>query len=301
MKHSLRVRTLIFVSSLTLSSSALAASITFNSALPVAKGTFVNRELTKVIRANDDSTTLNREISVNALVSVLGYGITGDLSLFGMLPYLDKTLDLTMNGMPVERNNRSFGNVSTFARYTFAHFDSPGRTLRFAGFAGVEAPTASDHRSDNLGRLPLPLQAGSGAWNSFGGFITTLQTLNYELDTQITYRNNGQANGIDVGNEWRVDSSLQYRIWPSDLASPVLPGFLYGVLEANLIHTTANQVDGQQDSNSGGTTLFLDPGVQFVTRRWVIETAIQLPVNQNLRGNALKQSYILNTGFRWNF
>ncbi len=50
-----------------LANSTSAAPITFNSALPVAKGEFINRELLILIRS-DDAT---RDLNVNALASVL--------------------------------------------------------------------------------------------------------------------------------------------------------------------------------------------------------------------------------------
>ena len=54
------------------------------------------------------------------------------------------------------------------------------------------------------------------------------------------------------------------------------------------------------DANSGGTTLFVSPGLQYVTKRWVIEGIVQLPVVQNLNGTALKDDFIVRAGFRLN-
>ena len=78
-------------------------------------------------------------------------------------------------------------------------------------------------------------------------------------------------------------------------------GFLYGVLEANLIHSRKNKNDGVGDRNSGGTTLFMVPAVQYVTKRWIVEAAVQLPVVQDLNGTALEADYVLRAGFRFNF
>jgi len=41
--------------------------------------------------------------------------------------------------------------------------------------------------------------------------------------------------------------------------------------------------------------------LQYVTRNWVPEAGIQVPVSQRLNGSALKNDYILTTGFRRNF
>jgi len=45
----------------------------------------------------------------------------------------------------------------------------------------------------------------------------------------------------------------------------------------------------------------LSPGVQYVTRRWVLEAIVQKPVSQQLNGSALKNDFIVTTSFRRNF
>jgi hypothetical protein len=97
-----------------------------------------------------------------------------------------------------------------------------------------------------------------------------------------------------------MDVSLQKRIWPRELGSGV-PGFVYAVLEANLINQQKNTVNGTNDTNSGGTRLLLAPGLQYVTRRWIAEAALQFPVRQNLNGTALELDTIARAGVRFNF
>jgi hypothetical protein len=73
------------------------------------------------------------------------------------------------------------------------------------------------------------------------------------------------------------------------------------VLETNIIQRGKNTIMGLNDPNSGGFSIFLAPGIQYVTRRFILEAAVQIPVLQNLNGNALENDYIARTGFRWNF
>jgi hypothetical protein len=47
--------------------------------------------------------------------------------------------------------------------------------------------------------------------------------------------------------------------------------------------------------------VFLSPGLQYVTKRWIVEGVVQLPVVQNLHGTALENDYVLRAGFRFNF
>jgi hypothetical protein len=281
-------------------SPALAAPQTFNTALPVAKGEFVFREQFVLDQSGDDPSAANRDRTAWALVSVLGYGATPDLALFGIVPYVDKTLKATQGGVRRERSASGLGDASLFGRYTVYHRDWPGRTLRVAPFVGLELPTGEDDGRDGFGRLPPSVQPGSGSWDPFGGLVLTYQSLDFQVDAQASYKANTEANGFEFGDVARLDGSLQYRLWPRELGAGV-PGFLYGVLEANLIHQDKNRIGGKNDPNSGGFTLLVLPGLQYVTKRWIVEAGVQIPVVQDLNGTALEKDYIFRAGFRFNF
>jgi len=281
-----------------LSSTVYAAPITFNTALPVAKGAFINREQLIVRRFDEDNTSANRDLEVNGLVSVLGYGVTPKLALFAAMPYFNKTLDITPSGQRFSRSSEGFGDIKLFGRYTFLQHDGRSKTFRVAGFAGIKAPTGGDNQRDSLGLLPIPLQSGTGAWDTFGGVVMTYQRLNYQIDAQLSANKKGRAKDFRGGDEVRADLSLQYRL---SALNEDTRRFVYGVLEVNWVNQDNNQISGISDANSGGTTLYLTPGIQYVTTEYILEAAVQLPVVQNLHGSALETDYIFTTGFRINF
>jgi hypothetical protein len=181
-----------------LSSAALAAPITFNTALPVAEGEFVLRKQFFFIKSSDDPSPADRDLEVIGGLSVLGYGATGDLPLFGALPVLDKSLELdTPEGRRVERGDTGIGDARLFGRYTVFRDDVLGRTFRIAPFVGLELPTGDDDEHDGLGRLPQPLQLGSGSVDPFFGVVATWQTLDYQIDAQAGYQVNTEANDFE--------------------------------------------------------------------------------------------------------
>lgn len=276
------------------------APITFNTALPVAKDELIFRGLFVVSQSGDDPSAAGLGLSGWTAVSVLGYGATPRLALFGVLPYVDMGLDSTVAGETLDRSAGGLGDLSLFGRYTVYQRDRPGRTLRLAPFAGLKAPTGAHDERDASGQLPHPVQPGSGSWDGFGGIVGSYQTLRYQVDAQILYRPNTEANDFEAGDLLSFDASLQYRLWPWRLKAGV-PAFLYGILEANLVHRDKDRVAGRDDANSGGTQLFLTPGLQYVTRRWVLEAAVQLPVLQELNGAALETDYVVHAGFRFAF
>jgi hypothetical protein len=80
-----------------------------------------------------------------------------------------------------------------------------------------------------------------------------------------------------------------------------VPGFLYAGLEANYLSQDRAKIAGVNDPNSGGHSLSLAPTLQYVTKRWVLEGAVQVPVWQDLNGQAPEDDMTVRAGFRLNF
>lgn len=272
-----------------------AAPVTFNTALPVSEDTFIFRQQFRWLNSGDDPSGMSRDMEALVAISVLGYGVNSKLTLFGVLPWVTKSLEMDVADNRIERDNQGLGDVQTFARYTFWQDDVPGRTFRMSAFGGLTLPTGKDDESDSFGKLPPNLQDGSGAWNAFGGVVATWQSMNYEFDGAISYRENREANDFAFGDETRLDLSFQRWYWPSEDKRDA--GFLFGV-ELNYLHQDRNRMNGQNDANSGGDTLWLSPTAQYVTRRYILEAALQKPVIQDLNGTTLENDWIATTSVR---
>ncbi len=278
----------------------VAAPITFVTALPVARGEMLVRAQTKLLRATDDDSPGDRDLTVWAVPVIAAYGITGKLALFGILPVLDKEMEVTTPLGRMKRGDSGIGDLTALARYTVWKKDEPGKTLRLAPFMALKMPTGQDDATDSIGKLPQPLQLGSGSWDYTAGLVLTRQTLARQFDGSLSYTVKTEADGFEFGDEIRFDLSYQHRLWPRRLTSGVV-GFVYGVLESTLMWRDNNTVQGIDDPDSGGVTWYLAPGVQYVTRRTVLEMAVQLPVVQNLNGTALKNDFAAIMSFRMNF
>ena len=300
-RHIFFFPTIILLSLATNSRPAMAAPQTFNTALPVARGEYVFRKQILHKPAGGGAPGENRERNVDGSLSVLGYGYDGDLALFTVLPVIRKRLWLTQSdGTRIRRTAEGPGDMRLLARYTLFKNNGPGRSLRIAPYGGIEIPTGRSDRSDRHGLLPRPLQPGSGSWDPFAGLIVTYQTLDYELDAQLAYKRNTGADHYKFGDEFRADASLQYRLWPRKLSARPA-GFLYGVLESNFLYRRRDRQNGVKVTDSGGTTLAFGPGLQFVTRRWIAEAIVQIPLSQRLGGNALEEDPALRLSIRFNF
>ena len=49
----------------------------------------------------------------------------------------------------------------------------------------------------------------------------------------------------------------------------------------------------------GSHEVFLSPGLQIITKRWIFETSLQLPIVQEFDGGAPEAEYRLVMGFRF--
>ncbi|MEX2399595.1 MAG: hypothetical protein WD423_02410 [Rhodothermales bacterium] len=267
------------------------AQITTNTALPVARAQGIVRMQVQIMRATDDPTEMNRAMTTLAAPVVGVYGVRPYLAVFGVLPTLDKSLAVDSDDGRVVRSTRGIGDVRLFARYTAFRRNARGRTMRLAPLAGVELPTGRDDVRDVRGRLPAPLQLGSGTWDPFLGLVFTWQTLAWQLDVSSSFQRNGSAGPVDFGDESRLDAAFKVRVWPRTLSRGV-PGFFYANLESSLIGIGRNVSDGSKMDDTGGITWYGAPGLQYVTRRIVLEGALQVPVARELNGNGMGPRYI---------
>jgi hypothetical protein len=278
---------------------AYAGPITFLTALPVAQSQAVLRVQYFFIRASDDPTPAGRDLAVHAVPLAVAIGVTPRLAIFGIVPFAHTSMALDTPAGRISRDSAGLGDVIAFARYTLYAVDAADSTFRIAPFGGLEIPTGKSDVSDALGRLPPPLQPGSGSWDLLGGVAVTVQTRQWEFDADVGYKKNTQGGGFQFGDEFFTDASFQYRVWPRDLGAGV-PAFLFAVVETNLRSQGRREVSGARDPDSGGTRWDVDLGLQYVTTRVIVESLVQIPVVDAPHGAGLRSGVRLTAGVRWN-
>jgi len=259
-----------------------AAPITFNTALPISKNELIIREqFISSERSNNDT-----EINTQSLVSTFVYGLSPKLAVLTTIPlsYAElNTADSTLS-------ESGIGDVRLSGRYTAFSIDAPGKTIRLAPFFGVELATGKYNTNQAL-------NLGSGSYDFFVGVVATYATTNWTTDTQFSYQKNGGSNDIDIGDSFRIDSSLQYRIIPKALTINT-KSFVNAVVELNIINqqeTTQNSIK----NNNASTQVLIAPGLQYISQRWIAETSLQIPLNSD--DSTLQTDYIARIGIRANF
>ena len=288
-----RVFTLVLLGSAIRPAGATGAPINTDTALPVAQGVFLWREQVRFIKAGDAA----RDLEVVASPSLLVYGVTEKFALIGVVPWLDKKIEMA----GVRRGDNGVGDSTLLGRYQVFQSDRPGETFRAQVLVGLKFPTGRDDRRDALGRLPQPLQLGSGSYDQVVAGVFSWQRLRWQADFDLGYKFNTRANGFRFGDTLTHNAAFEYRLWPGALPDAGVPSFVNGVLELNGLWAQRDEQNGSKIGASGGYTLFVSPGLQYVTQRWVTEISVQLPVIQELNGSQLKTDYILSAGFRVQF
>lgn len=276
-----------------------AGPITFLTALPVPQSQAVIRAQYFLIRASDDPTPAERELTVKALPVAVAVGATPRLAIFGVIPIVNKSMELTTEIGRAMRHATGVGDSVAFARYAVYAVDAAASTFRIAPFGGLKMPSGASDESDAIGVLPRPLQPGSGSWDGLGGAALTFQTKLWELDADVGFRKNTKASGFRFGDELFTDLSWQYRVWPRQLGGGV-PAFLFAVAETNLVAQHRNEIAGAFDNDSGGTRWDVDLGLQYVTTSFIVEGIVQMPAADEPNGAGLRSDFRFTAGVRWN-
>ncbi len=284
----LRLFVLAWVASLITTASLQAAGINTNVALPVRQGGFVYRTQLRLLSASDDPTPLDRDISVYAVPNVLVYGATARTTLFGILPYFFRSVNFRDAGFRQRDDADGFGDLTFLVRQTVYARDAVQRTSRLGLLAGLEIPSGKEEFSSHSTDFLL-------------GGVYTLQDGRHELDADLLYKINTEGRGLELGEELQYNLAYELRISPWQWPERGTPSQIYLVLEANGKTTRRAVSDGMELSDTGGTTVFLSPGIQLITRRAIYEASIQIPVIQNLNGGQVETDYVAAAGIRIQF
>ncbi|OUS26154.1 hypothetical protein A9Q99_19445 [Gammaproteobacteria bacterium 45_16_T64] len=284
------------VISLCIISLAKADPITFRSAIPVDDGEFVLREQLSWLRSSDDPGDEDRDFNVTTATTIVGYGFSENFAFFILLPYSEKTLDMTIDGTEVERTNKGLGDAELFSRYRFWEGEVHDKPVELSGVMGFIGNSGEHRKSDTHGEQPWDLQDGQGGRNWVFALVANMHTDHYQLVSQFYLQYNNEAHGYKQGNQRRLDLSIQRRLWPAESNNSGM-GYFSGVLEFNFLTQDRHEFLGEDDANSGGQSMWIAPGAQFTAEHWQIEAIVQLPLDQDLNGTALKNDYVFTTGF----
>ncbi|RME45092.1 MAG: hypothetical protein D6795_17110 [Deltaproteobacteria bacterium] len=181
----------------------------------------------------------------------------------------------------------------------FQH-DEHQKTFRVAGKFGLTFPTGSTRITGEKGRLPRPLQRGTGTVNPSVLLVATRLWRRFGLNADLGYTTYPEWRGVDPGDVLTYDVAPSFRVLPWVFRR--FPDHQLDIMiELNGAWQGETYTDDVADPNSGGNILFASPGLQYIYDTVLVEASFQIPIpgGTALDGNQLDPEWAALLGVRW--
>ncbi len=250
------------------------APINSNVALQPSRGGLIIRQQFRYAEAEQSTSMGNMDIELASSITTLAYGISDKVTLIVDMPFiLFRRIENKTTGSDDTDSGVADLRLLTKVRLYRNDF-GPTDTTRLDLIGGFKFPTGSDKFSSDS-TDPI-----------IGSVISHIQG-RHALNADALW--NFNTNGGDQGDDMlKYDMAYIYRLTPSTYASSK-PIALFGSMELNGLYETNSDHE-----------IFLSPGLQYVTTRWIAEATVQLPVWQDL-SYRVERDFIVGFGFRVQF
>lgn len=305
---------IITIGAATLEQGQIAASVTY--------------EFIRMNQLSDATLTANPDVhglqSIATPALSLAYGITDDLTVAVRLPWVQRTGIRVFDGVDiVDRGNTSgVGDVTVMGQYRFYN-DMIGGT-QLAALFGVKAPTGRTGLIDPFGEVfEAEFQPGSGSWDVLLGAAFS-QRLNAAWSVHANVLGVITGEGVldtRLGNRVLYNAAIVYRVFGTtanerhthdaaahaghaharkravpEPAAAHQHVALDALLEVNGEWHDRTVTAGIADMNSGGTTIYVSPGLRLTVDNWSAFASIGIPAVNQLNGVQADPAWRLQTG-----
>lgn len=118
------------------------------------------------------------------------------------------------------------------------------------------------------------------------------------IDVSLNYILRGEHQDFQLGDRIEAGFAFSERIFGNHDSFPRVS--LFG--EMNFVHLMKNDEGGHEDENSGGTALYLSPGIKAeFSKSLGISVAPQFPVLQSLHGEQVETRFKMIAALTWSF
>ncbi|MBN2838090.1 MAG: transporter [Fusobacteriaceae bacterium] len=255
----------------------------------------------KMISGNSEVTNSENKntVAFNNTLS-LRYALTDKVTLKTNIPFISKEMHLTKTGASeTTLENTGLGDIKVFMGYNLKSQNKGDKFSALLEF-GANLPTGETDKEFSIktkkgiitSKYPLGMQSGDGSLDAILQ-LTLSKVINksrVDLSTAYTLNNEGD-NNLENGDELSVD--LAYVSALNEKIS------LIG--EINGKYSNKNKVSGIEEENSGGTLIYITPGIHFkANNKFNVSGGIQVPVYKDLNGQQLISDYRLITKLVYN-
>lgn len=206
---------------------------------------------------NDAGNDIEREYEAAVL-----YGLTGDWVLGIELPYHDADI------------GSGLADPALLTKYRFWREDTLAVQESAAVLLRIKPDSGAKH--------------GSDADAALVGITYGYESLKWYRWAAARYVYNREGdNGLRRGDKLFLDAVIGIRPHPLEYRAP---DWVW-MLELNAEWTDRAERNGARLANTGGTEVFLSPGLMWTWRNFAIKPGIQIPVYHNLKGNQDETDY----------
>jgi hypothetical protein len=258
---------------------------------------------------------------------VFAYGITNDLTLSLRLPFIRRTNIFDHHEGDLG-DAAGVGDLSVLAQYRF--FNNRASQMEAALLFGTKLPTGDTSVSAVNGeRFEAEFQPGSGSVDYFLGVAFTKRFGAWSFDTNVLYQFTSEGvQNTNLGDRFLYNAAVSYRMYgfagASGRMNAGLPEPMYHggpkakhnheeapppsrgpaldlVLEVNGEWHDHQRVDGVKDPNSGGTTVYLSPGLRLSMDRWSSFVSVGVPIVSDPNGLQPEPDWRILSGVTFSF
>ncbi len=207
------------------------------------------------------------------------YGITGDWAAGIEFPYTFKEEGGEKSDGP--------GDIGLFTKYRFWREDTLGLQESAAVILKVITDSGDADESPAL---------GTGTTDTILGLTYGYEGRKWYRWASLRYRFNDKNNaGVERGDKILFD--LVGGIRPT-LTNYNEPDTVW-LLELNGEYGQRAELDGTRLQNTGGTELFLSPGIFWTSRNFAIKAGVQIPIYSDLNGTQDASDYRAKVVVEW--
>jgi hypothetical protein len=245
----------------------------------------------------------------------------------GIMNTNDMSSLMSPDGINRRGNSAGFGDVTMLGQYRFHNNAANGTSA--AVLFGFKAPTGSTSQRDNFGNLfEAEFQPGSGSWDGLFGAAFTKRTGRWSFDVSgLYYLISTGTQNTNLGDRFLFGTAVSYRLVGATGSSKEAelheycmqprnqlqehclyhanhdhsdmmktPYTLDLVLELNGEWHDKQRIAGIPDPNSGGTTVYISPGVRVGFDRFSGFVSVGVPVINQHNGVQSKPDFRVLTG-----
>lgn len=217
----------------------------------------------------------------------IAYGITDELSFHLRIPNISRSdiAEAEEGAIEALGDSQGIGDLTVLAHYQFLREQDRG--FEAALQLGIKAPTGDTGETDAEGNVfDAEFQPGSGSWDPIIGVAVTKGVGKVYLDASFLYilATEGTQD-TDLGDALAYNAAVSYRAYEGDASLDL-------ILEANGIWRDREEIGGVEDPNSGGTLIFVSPGLRLSAgHHTTAYFSIGFPVVEDLNGEQNEVDY----------